>query len=132
MKSYFLDTSVIINFLIRGKRGDIDLVNSIDGELTSSYICLAELYEGIFRTKNRNEEENTILRFFTKLNNIFGIDHQTAQKFGQIRADLKTRGKVIGDIDTLIAATCIVHDLTLITHNPKHFARILELKIYQK
>ena len=130
MKSYFLDTSVIVNFLIREKREDVDLVNSIDGELTSSYICLAELYDGIYRTKNRNEEENTILSFFARLNNIFGIDYEVARKFGTIRADLKTRGKTIGDVDTLIAATCIAYDLILITNNQKHFARIPELKIY--
>ena len=51
MKTYFLDTSVIIDYL-RGKEEQVTLINELKGKLVSSYICLSELYEGIFRSKN--------------------------------------------------------------------------------
>lgn len=131
MNSYFLDTSTIIDFLIREKKEAVDIINALDGKITSSYICLAELYEGIERTKNKNHEENTILLFFARLHNVFGLDHEIARNFGQIRADLKSKGQVIEDIDILIASTCITHKQILITGNHKHFARVPNLKIFQ-
>jgi tRNA(fMet)-specific endonuclease VapC len=41
---------------------------------------------------------------------------------------LKKQGAIIGDADILIAATAIVHDLTLVTGNLDHFRRISKLR----
>ena len=131
MNSYFLDTSIIIDFLIREKKETINIINTLDGNITSSYICLAELYEGVERIKNKNHEENTILLFFARLHNVFGLDHEIVRNFGHIRAELKSKGQVIEDIDIFIAATCIAHKQILITGNHKHFARVPGLKIFQ-
>jgi len=129
VNTYLLDTSVIIDYL-RGKDETVNLVNSLDGDITSSYISLAELYEGIHRVKNNSEIESKIINFFASLANIYGLDHKTAGIFGQIRAELKIKGNVIEDLDILIAATCIANNLILVTHNQKHFSRIKELKIF--
>ena len=129
MKTYFLDTSVIIDYL-RGKEETVDLISSIQGDLASSYICLSELFEGVYRVKNRKSAKDVLLHFFTSLTTIFGLDERIAEKFGQIRKDLKVKGNIIEDLDIFIAATCIVYDLTLITHNKEHFSRVRDLKIY--
>lgn len=39
-------------------------------------------------------------------------------------ADLKKQGQLIGDADLLIAATAVLHHLTLVTTNIAHFSRI--------
>ncbi len=85
MKKYFLETSVIVNFL-RDKYDAVGVINNLEGELVSSYICLAELYEGIFRVKNRNRVEKAVLNFFTGLSEVYGLDREVAQTFCQIRA----------------------------------------------
>lgn len=41
------------------------------------------------------------------------------------------RGMLIPDLDLLIASTAIVHNLTLMTRNTRHFSRIAELTLYQ-
>lgn len=128
MNTYLLDTSVIINYL-RNKGSAVETINNLAGELTSSYICLAELYEGISRVKEKGEAEKEVLNFFTGLNQLFSIDEDIAKTFGQIRASLKTKGQVIEDLDILLAATCITKGLALITANPKHFSRITNLEI---
>ena len=129
MKSYLLDTSVIINYL-QGKENIVRLLNNIEGELVSSCVCLAELYEGVYRVKNKSEIEETVTKFFNSLSDLYPVDEKIAKYFGQIRAKLKMTGKVIEDIDIFIAATCLVYDLTLITSNLKHFSHIDNLKIY--
>ena len=46
-----------------------------------------------------------------------------------IYADLCRRGELISDADILIAATALVHRLTLVTENTDHFQRIAGLPI---
>ena len=127
MKTYFLDTSVIIDYL-RGKKDAVDLVNNLKGKLVSSYICLSELYEGIYRSKNK-DAESTILEFFSGLSKTYGLNQKIAQEFGHLRKILKQKGEIIEDLDIMIAATCIVYGLTLVTLNKKHFLRIKKINI---
>lgn len=130
MKSYLIETSVIIDYL-RGKEEATALLESLDGNLYSSYICVAELYEGLYRITNRTTQEKTVQTFFNSLDSIYGLDIEIAQKFGELRAFLKQKGNVIEDFDLLLAATCIVYNLELITFNKKHFSHVNELIIYQ-
>jgi tRNA(fMet)-specific endonuclease VapC len=129
MKSYFLDTSIIIDFL-RGKERVVNLVNNLDGKIVSSYLCLAELFEGVY-SLNNVKIESVILRFFSGLNSTYGVDAEIAKKFGFIRQQLRKKRNLIEDIDIFIAVTCLVHDLYLVTLNIKHFSKIKELKIYE-
>lgn len=130
MKSYFIETSVIIDYL-RGKDEATQLVNSLYGELSSSYLCLAELYEGIYRTTQRESHEEIVKTFFHSLDHVYSLNEKIAHKFGELRAYLKGKGSIIEDIDIFIAATCIVYDLELVTCNNKHFSHIPDLKIYR-
>jgi predicted nucleic acid-binding protein len=52
------------------------------------------------------------------------------ERFAFIRADLRRRGQLIPDLELLIAATALHHDLTLLTRNVRHFDRIPELRRY--
>lgn len=129
MKTYLLDTSAIINYL-RGKDKTVDLIDNIEGSLTSSYVCLAELFEGVYRVNNGKSAKEAIMHFFASLTTIFGLNIEIAERFGKIRKELKEQGNIIEDLDIFIAATCIVNDLVLITFNKEHFKRVKELKIY--
>lgn len=128
MKRYFLETSVIINFL-RGKEKTLETIENLEGELSSSFVCLAELYEGIYQIKEKQRAERGVLDFFSGLSEIYGIDEEIAKNFGQIRANLKQKGKVIEDLDILLAATCLVYGLVLVTSNPRHFERVKNLEV---
>ena len=57
------------------------------------------------------------------------FDDTAAEHYGQIRADLTTRGTPDGGNDLLIAAVALANDLTLVTHNTNEFMRIVGLKI---
>ena len=51
------------------------------------------------------------------------------QIFGEENARLRKAGRIIEDFDLLIAATCLHHDLKLLTNNRRHFQRIEGLEI---
>ena len=50
-------------------------------------------------------------------------------KASEIYSTLKRRGELIGDADILIAASCLVRNMTLITNNENHFRRIDNLPV---
>lgn len=128
MTSYLVDTSVIVGYL-RGKEEAIELLDSIEGEINSSYVCLAELYEGIARANDLAKAKEAVQKFFNSLSNIYSVDENVAKQFGTLRAQLKKQGNIIEDLDLLIAATALVHDLTLLTFNKKHFTHVENLKV---
>lgn len=130
MNACLLDTSVIIDYL-KGKPEIVDLINNLEGEIFSSYICMAELYEGVNRVKDKKQMAKIVDKFFSSLNGIYGVDQNIAQKFGEIRADLKRKGNIIEDLDLILAATCLVNNLTLITLNQKHFSHVDKLELFQ-
>ncbi len=127
---YLLDTSIII-WVLRERQEIIAIVERLhkEGEVYSSYICLAELFEGVRRVSNQTAAEQQLLELFATFEALYGLDIPIAKQFGQIRAGLKASGKTIEDLDILIASTCLAYDLTLVTGNPKHFSRIPNLKV---
>jgi len=126
MKSYLLETSFIIDYL-KDKNDAVKLLHNVNGRLTSSVICLAELYDGVTRSNNKEQQGKLLNEFFNNLDACYAVEEEVAKKFGELRAKLKNQGNIIEDMDLFIAATCLVYDLTLITFNKRHFAHIEDL-----
>src|SRR5690348_10774485 len=61
---------------------------------------------------------------------IIGLNDQIAERFTEKRAFLRRRGRLISDLDLLIAATALHHDLTMLTFNVRQFERIPDLRVY--
>ncbi len=57
------------------------------------------------------------------------FDDAAAEYYGQLRADLTTKGTPIGGNDLLIASIALANHLTLIMHNVREFERIAGLTI---
>lgn len=57
------------------------------------------------------------------------ITDEVLDRAAGVHADLKPRGQLIGDADLIIAATALVHGLTLVTSNTAHFSRIAGLTL---
>ncbi len=47
-----------------------------------------------------------------------------ARRFGEIRAGLLDSGRRAPEMDLLIAATALVHGLTLVTHNTQDYINV--------
>ena len=52
-----------------------------------------------------------------------------ADLYGEIAAHLQQTGQAIGVMDTQIAAHALALDLSLVTHNTRHFERVPGLKL---
>jgi tRNA(fMet)-specific endonuclease VapC len=97
-------------------------------QLGVSIVSLAELYEGVYRTTHRAQAEQDLTLALTDVT-LLPLTDPICRLFGEQRARLRQSNQLIGDVDLLIAATCLNHDLTLLTTNPGHFQRIPGLPI---
>jgi predicted nucleic acid-binding protein len=122
---YLLDTTEAVYYL-RGEPGVAEELQSRSDEgLAASIISVAELYEGVFRSRNVEAAESAVKDFLDQVA-VLGIDEGIARIFGQERATLGQRGIRMSDLDLLIAATAIFHGLTLLTSD-RDFARVENL-----
>jgi tRNA(fMet)-specific endonuclease VapC len=128
--SYLIDTDVVANWL-KGRQEEITLLSSFDSEqLAISLITYGEIYDGIYYGRNPQENEQ-IFQQFLRWVEVLPLNRTIMKQFARIRGHLRRSGQQIGDPDLLIAATALYHDLTVVTHNTRHFSRIPDLKLYQ-
>lgn len=127
---YLLDSDYLI-YLLKGKKEVIEIIKNLKGsKIYTSIICVGEVLEGLYYSRNKKFIE--VFEDFLKSLIILDINRQVIEKFALIRGKLRKKGKLIDNFDLLIAATCLVHNLILITGNTPHFSRIPALKIYKK
>jgi tRNA(fMet)-specific endonuclease VapC len=65
---------------------------------------------------------------FLRALQILPFDSECAVHAARVRVELEESGKTIGPHDTLIAATALAHQATLVTRNTREFSRVNSLK----
>lgn len=125
---YLIDTDWIIDHL-----NGVEAVTKKLEKFTASGICtsiisVAELYEGVYGSKDYDESLDTLETFLEGIT-VLLMDHEVCKIFGRERNKLRKQGNIIGDFDLLIASICLRYDLILLTNNKKHFEKIDSLKI---
>jgi tRNA(fMet)-specific endonuclease VapC len=126
---YLVDTDWAIHYL-NDHEGIVLRLRELQRQhsLALSIISLAELYEGVYYSREPEEDE-VALQDFLRGVTLLGIDERTCQIFGKERGRLRAAGMIVGDCDLLIGATALRHDLILLTNNRRHFERIAGLRI---
>lgn len=127
--TYLIDTDWVIDHLNHIEHVTRRLEELAPGGFALSVISLAELYEGVYYSRNPVESEAALQRFLNPELTILGLDEETCKIFGKERGRLRTAGLLIGDCDLLIGATALRHRLTLLTNNRRHFERIEGLRM---
>ncbi|NPV07974.1 MAG: type II toxin-antitoxin system VapC family toxin [Anaerolineae bacterium] len=107
-------------------RSQLDLTEHMGAgeELAITAVAVGELIHGA--AKSRHAVENlarvdTLLAAVT----VLPFDEWSARRFGLLKAQLKQAGQAIGDIDLLIASIALDREGTLVTHNTRHFSRLV-------
>jgi tRNA(fMet)-specific endonuclease VapC len=98
------------------------------GQLHVSVITVGELLTWALRAKAPGHRLQGVQDLFHDVA-ILDVTSTVAQKFGELRAGLLDVGRPTPEIDLWIAATALVHDLTLVTHNSRDFAQIPGLRL---
>lgn len=119
MKGFILDTDTWIEFFHR--RGSVEkhIADTPAEQIYASEVSIAELTYGALHSmavEKRLQEPKKIEETFT----VLPIGDWT-RDYAEIRHALAKKGLSVGDFDILIAVTARHFDLTVVTHNTKHF-----------
>jgi tRNA(fMet)-specific endonuclease VapC len=123
--SFLLDTDVCSAFL----KGDHQVGNRViqhGGRLHVSAISVAELFTWTLRAKSPPSRLQGLVEFLAGVT-VLEVDLAVARMFGTVRAGQLDRGLVSPQMDLLIAATALAHDVTLVAHNTGDFANVPNL-----
>lgn len=126
MKTYFVDSDVLIDFF-KKRQEAVELVEKLSqaGKTAISIISVAELRSGWSK-----EDAATYLPRLYNIFEVIPLTKEIAEKAGAYRNEYSKQGRVLPTIDTLIAATTLVHGYCLVTRNRKDYP-IPELDLYK-
>jgi len=126
---YLLDTN-IVSYIIRER--PIEVLNKFRSttlnEISVSSIVVAELWFGVAKSQHKIRNKAALEDFLSPIT-IIDFDSKSAEFYALIRADLESKGTIIGGNDLLIAAHALSLNLTLVTNNVREFERVIGLKI---
>lgn len=129
---YLLDTDILSNLMKRSP--SVPLMAKLASVPThlqfTSSITLGELIYGAHRlhpqsTRLLDQIEDKLMANLP----VLPFDAAAAKRYGEVRAQLESRGTPLGDADLRIGAIALVRGLTVISANTRHFERIPGLKV---
>ena len=125
---YLLDTNICI--YVRQKRSP-DLLHRFEklrpGEAVISVITFGELLFGAEKSAHRTAalERLRELQIFLS---VLPLPEASAGNYGKIRAELESKGEIIGNNDLWIASHALSSGLILVTNNEREFSRVRGLR----
>ena len=123
---HMLDTNMV-SHLVRRHPGVLEQYSRTPTEkMCISSVTEAELLYGIAKKQN-DTLQKTILEFLKTIT-ICDWDSEAAATYGELRAAMEKRGKVMGDLDQLIAPHAISRRTTIVT-NDRAFRLVQELTV---
>lgn len=126
--SLVVDTDVV-SYLFRGdSRAELYRPHLNGGLLVISFMTVAELDRWVLE---RNWGESRRQRMEEHLGNfvVYPYNRQMCGKWAEVSDGARRRGRPVGVADAWIAATALLHDMPLVTHNREHFSNIEGLKV---
>ncbi len=126
--TYLIDSDWVIDWLAN-RRAAVALLRRLSAQgICVSLITYAEVLDGVYHGQDVTRYQRDFQRFLQEAP-VLPLTRLIMQRFARIRGDLRLRGAIIPDMDLLIAATALHHDLTLVTRNVRHFERVPALKL---
>ena len=122
---YLLDTNVISEFRKPRPHGGVVawIAAANDADLNISAVTFGEIQKGIERTRMQDADKAaTIERWSDKVADTYNVLPMTAEIF-RLWAKLMHKQSDTVNEDAMIAATAMVHKLTVVTRNVNDFER---------
>jgi tRNA(fMet)-specific endonuclease VapC len=98
------------------------------GQLSMSVVTLGELLTWALRANAPPQRMRALQALLADVN-LLDVTGNVAEVFGRVRAELMDIGRPAPEMDLLIAATAMVHGLTVVTHNTRDFLGIPGLRV---
>lgn len=121
--SFLIDTNILIYRLKNVGNVNENFIRNQDSTMLISVVSYGELVFGAEKSSNREKNMKTV-EAIKSIFPMLDVNSKIMSCFGRLKATLQKTGKNVDDMDLLIAATAMVNNLTLVTHNTEHFENI--------
>lgn len=126
---YLLDANIVIYIRQKQPAEVLRRFSKLGpGEAGISVIAYGELIYGAMKSSQRQTALER-LRALSQVLPALPLPETAAETYGVVRAELESRGEMIGNNDLWIAAHALASGLTLVTNNEKEFRRVRGLKV---
>jgi tRNA(fMet)-specific endonuclease VapC len=115
-----VDTNIFINYLRARDKRNTDLYKIPDSKRI--YISSVTLYELLMGATNEQKRED--VQLLTEDTIVLPFDEEVSIRASEIYHELRKSNQMIDFRDIFIAATCLVHNLPIMTTNKNHFQKI--------
>ena len=107
-------------------RARLDLSGRLspDEDLAITAISIGELVHGAAKLQRAADNLARLVVLLSALV-VLPYAEPAARRFGLLKAQLEQLGEPISDLDLQIASIALENDATLVTHNQKHFSRLV-------
>ena len=127
--SYLLDTCVIAEY--QKPMPDVKVIQWLDSQteewLFLSVLAIGEIEKGINKlplSKRRTNLENFLDSLLARFDRrVLPLDTAVLRCWGKLIGSLEIKGRVLPILDSLLAATALEYDLTIVTRNEKDFTK---------
>jgi len=126
--SFLLDTNILSAHL-RHPAGLAHRFFQYSGRLYTSSIVLAELFVWAYNRPDPTKLLGGIDELLAEEVSLLEYDRDCADKFGQVRIQLRHSGVEVPSVDLFIASVALIYDMTLVTHNTTDFQNIPGLRL---
>ena len=125
--NYLIDTCVFSEYQKQSPEPKvIDWINgNADESLYISVLTIGELEKGILRLPGSKRKsdlleflETLIIRFDQR---VLNLDTSVLRTWANLVSDLESKGRILPIVDSLLAATALARDLTVVTRNEGDF-----------
>jgi tRNA(fMet)-specific endonuclease VapC len=125
---FVLDTNTVLDYFRgRGKVAERFLgVPPI--EVAIPAVVAYEVWVGVPGLQNARRRQSEFEQFLAAVA-VLPLDAEAARAAAELRKKLEDAGEGIGPIDTLVAATALAQNGTLVTRNVREFSRVQGLRV---
>ncbi len=124
--TYLIDTNVVSHAMARHKEPKVlKWYFDHEHECGLSCVTLGEIWKGI-HLMPEGKRRTSLSNWAIRIERDFGeaclpLDAETLKVWGKLYAKHEAKGRNLGIVDSLIAATALVHGLVIATRNTKDF-----------